>query len=63
MNISIIVPVLNEAALIRQSLTDLRERAPKAEIIVVDGRFVSENHSAHARGERNAPALVKMAFQ
>jgi rSAM/selenodomain-associated transferase 2 len=37
MNISIIVPVLNEAALIRQSLADLRERAPKAEIIVVDG--------------------------
>ncbi len=37
MNISIIVPVLNEAALIRESLTCLRERAPKAEIIVVDG--------------------------
>ena len=37
MNISIIVPVLNEAALIRQSLADLRERAPKAEIIIVDG--------------------------
>ena len=37
MNISIIMPVLNEAALIRQSLADLRKRAPKAEIIVVDG--------------------------
>jgi rSAM/selenodomain-associated transferase 2 len=37
MNISIIVPVLNEAALIRESLVHLRKRAPKAEIIVVDG--------------------------
>ena len=37
MNISIVVPVLNEAALIRESLTGFRERAPKAEIIVVDG--------------------------
>jgi rSAM/selenodomain-associated transferase 2 len=37
MNISIIVPVLNEAALIRESLTCLRQRAPKAEIVVVDG--------------------------
>ena len=37
MNLSIIVPVLNEAALIRESLTCLRERAPNAEIIVVDG--------------------------
>jgi rSAM/selenodomain-associated transferase 2 len=37
MNISIIVPVLNEAALVRESLTCLRESAPKAEIVVVDG--------------------------
>jgi rSAM/selenodomain-associated transferase 2 len=35
--ISIIVPVLNEAALIRPFLQHLRERAPGAEIIVVDG--------------------------
>jgi rSAM/selenodomain-associated transferase 2 len=35
--ISVIVPVLNEAALIRQFLLHLRERAPGAEIIVVDG--------------------------
>lgn len=37
MNISIIVPVLNEAALIREFLVNLRDRAPKAEIIVIDG--------------------------
>lgn len=35
--ISIIVPVLNEAALIRHFLADLRTRAPHAEIVVVDG--------------------------
>jgi len=34
---SIIVPVLNEAALIRPFLQHLRERAPEAEIIVADG--------------------------
>ena len=37
MNISIIVPVLNEEGFIRDSLTHLRERASKAEIVVVDG--------------------------
>jgi uncharacterized protein len=37
MTISIIVPVLNEAALIREFLTHLGERAPNAEIIVIDG--------------------------
>ena len=35
--ISIIVPVFNEAALIRPFLQHLRERAPGAEIIVADG--------------------------
>jgi rSAM/selenodomain-associated transferase 2 len=35
--ISIIVPVFNEAALIRPFLQHLRERAPEAEIIVADG--------------------------
>ena len=35
--ISIIVPVFNEALLIRPLLQHLRERAPKAEIIVADG--------------------------
>jgi rSAM/selenodomain-associated transferase 2 len=37
MQVSIIVPVLNEAPLIRPFLEHLRERAPGAEIIVVDG--------------------------
>src|SRR5262249_46075928 len=37
MKVSIVVPVLNEAELIRDFLTNLRERAAKAEIIVVDG--------------------------
>jgi rSAM/selenodomain-associated transferase 2 len=37
MQISIIVPVFNEAPLIRSFLTHLRERAGEAEIIVVDG--------------------------
>jgi rSAM/selenodomain-associated transferase 2 len=35
--VSIIVPVFNEALLIRPFLAGLRERAPGAEIIVVDG--------------------------
>jgi rSAM/selenodomain-associated transferase 2 len=35
--ISIIVPVFNERALIRPFLNHLRERAPKAEVVVVDG--------------------------
>ena len=35
--LSIIVPVLNEAALIGPFLTHLRARAPNAEVIVVDG--------------------------
>jgi rSAM/selenodomain-associated transferase 2 len=37
MKFSIIVPVLNEALLIRPFLQHLRERAPEAEIIVADG--------------------------
>jgi rSAM/selenodomain-associated transferase 2 len=37
MQFSIIVPVFNEAPLIRSFLTHLRERAPGAEIIVADG--------------------------
>jgi len=37
MRISIIVPVLNEAPVIRQFLTHLRERAPGAEVVVADG--------------------------
>ena len=37
MQFSIIVPVFNEAPLIRPFLQHLRERAPEAEIIVADG--------------------------
>ena len=37
MSVSIIVPVFNEAPLIRPFLAHLRERAPKAEIVVADG--------------------------
>src|SRR5262249_9026006 len=37
MRVSVIVPVFNEASVIRQFLAHLRERAPGAEIIVVDG--------------------------
>src|SRR5467141_2130975 len=37
MQFSIIVPVFNEAPLIRRFLQHLRERAPDAEIIVADG--------------------------
>ena len=37
MQISIIVPVFNEAPLIRRFLAQLREQAPGAEIIVADG--------------------------
>jgi glycosyltransferase involved in cell wall biosynthesis len=37
MQFSIIVPVYNEAPLIRPFLQRLRERAPEAEIIIADG--------------------------
>lgn len=37
MKVSIVVPVLNEKKVILDFLTNLRERAAKAEIIVVDG--------------------------
>ena len=37
MRISVIVPVFNEAPAIRRFLVHLRERAPEAEIILVDG--------------------------
>src|SRR5438105_14975522 len=49
MKISVIVPVLNEAALIREFLVDLRGRAPKAEIIVVDGTS-SDRTTGYAGG-------------
>ena len=37
MQVSIVIPVFNEASLIRPFLSNLRERARGAEIIVVDG--------------------------
>jgi len=40
--VSIIVPVLNEAAVVSQSLRRLQENAPGAEIIVVDGGSTDE---------------------
>lgn len=41
-SVSIIVPVLNEADVVGKSLRLLRERAPGAEIIVVDGGSTDE---------------------
>jgi rSAM/selenodomain-associated transferase 2 len=38
MQVSIIIPVFNEAPLIRPFLSNLRKRTPGAEIVVVDGR-------------------------
>jgi rSAM/selenodomain-associated transferase 2 len=40
--VSIVVPVFNEAALIRQCLTNLRKFAPGAEIVLVDGGSTDE---------------------
>ena len=40
LSVSIIIPVLNEGVLIAQFLRHLRERAPEAELIVVDGGSV-----------------------
>jgi glycosyltransferase involved in cell wall biosynthesis len=37
-----IIPVLNEATLIAPFLRHLRERAPEAELIVVDGGSTDE---------------------
>ena len=47
--ISIIVPVFNEAPLIRPFLRHLRDRAPEAEVVVVDGRS-SDNTAQLAAG-------------
>jgi glycosyltransferase involved in cell wall biosynthesis len=40
--ISIIVPVLNEAALVREFLAELRRCVPRAEILVVDGHSTAQ---------------------
>jgi len=49
MKISIIVPTLNEVDSIREFLADLRQRAPNAEVIVVDGSS-SDDTAKHAIG-------------
>lgn len=56
--ISIIVPVLNEAPLIRPFLRHLRERAPGAEIIIVDG---GSNDGTAELAEEFCDRLVKSA--
>jgi rSAM/selenodomain-associated transferase 2 len=48
MHISIVIPVWNEAGLIREFLAHLRGRAPDAEIIVVDGGSDDETHELAA---------------
>jgi rSAM/selenodomain-associated transferase 2 len=60
MTVSIIVPVLNEAAIVREFLEHLRRAAPDVEIIVVDGgskdgtidlcRGVADHVIEHAQG-------------
>ncbi len=50
---SVIVPVLNEEAIITAFLLHLRERTPGAEIIVVDGGSDDDTASlAHALADR-----------
>ena len=49
MSVSIIVPVLNEAPLLRPFLSHLRQRAVGAEIVVADGGS-SDGTSDHAQG-------------
>lgn len=58
MNLSIIVPVRNEAELLPSFLKHLRESAPEAEIIVVDGG--SSDGSADIGG-RGADYLLRSA--
>lgn len=46
LSVSIIIPVLNEAALIGPFLRHLRQRAPDAELIVVDGGSIDGTRPA-----------------
>lgn len=48
-SVSIVIPVRNEAALVREFLLHVRERAPGAELIVVDGAS-SDGSADLARG-------------
>ena len=56
--VSIIVPVWNEAVLIRSFLVDTRRRAPGAEIIVVDGGS-SDGSAALAEGHCDRVLLAE----
>jgi len=55
MQVSIIVPVFNEAPFIRPFLEHLRERAAEAEIIVVDGASTDGTDEVAARIARAVP--------
>src|SRR5262245_44835335 len=55
LSVSIVIPARNEAAIIDDFLRHVRERAPDAELLVVDGR--SEDETA-ARAARHAPVLT-----
>lgn len=56
--LSIIVPVLNEVALIDSFLRHLRVEAPEAEIIVVDG---GSNDGTVERSEQSADRVIEAA--
>src|ERR1700758_5037672 len=67
MQFSIIVPVFNEAPLIRRFLAHFRERAPGAEVIVADGGSSDGTRDLAAGlcndivvGERNRAAQMNL---
>jgi rSAM/selenodomain-associated transferase 2 len=47
--VSIVIPVLNEVSLVRDSLASVGERAPEAEIVVVDGNSTDGTSELAAR--------------
>ena len=57
--LSIVLPVLNEAALVRNFLLHLREVAPEAEIIVVDD---GSDDKADDKEERRSEDDAEIAF-
>jgi rSAM/selenodomain-associated transferase 2 len=71
MQVSIIIPVLNEAPLIRPFLSNLRERTCAAEIIVVDGgstdgtERLAEGFCDHVirSGSRSRPRQMNMGAE